>query len=237
MKLLCLMLSTLLIAECMAYDLLSGGDLAKLMESHSFLGKNLNEGICVSIKEYLDAGADPDTATQDNLRALHLAAQYGDLALITALTRAGAEINPVTGNLKWTPLHFATYNKQAKAVTLLTTLGADVDAKANNKALLAENNETELRCSRFKNLRLYKSEPLGKRILKYSSGKNNINFRRQILLIFIHENKALHESATASYPLMKLLPESKALMMEIPKEVLRHIIVCYIKNLYPLSNR
>lgn len=57
---------------------------------------------------------------------LHVAASWGDLAAITLLARAGADLD-ARGDLGYTPLHEAAEQGHADAVALLIELGANIN--------------------------------------------------------------------------------------------------------------
>jgi ankyrin repeat protein len=69
----------------------------------------------------------------------HMAAQQGDADVITALGKAGADLNQVDGGGN-TPAHLAVINDHADVITALGTAGADlnqVDGNGNTPAHLA----------------------------------------------------------------------------------------------------
>jgi len=73
-------------------------------------------------KFLLDRDCDVDAVTDDGRTALHMAAQNGDIPMITLLLARGAKIDPRDGK-GWTPLDRAAKWGHANAVDFLRAHG------------------------------------------------------------------------------------------------------------------
>ena len=62
---------------------------------------------------------------------LHLASQYGHIAVVQCLINHGADIDSKTKE-KFTPLHKSARNGHLNVVQFLVTHGADINARDNN---------------------------------------------------------------------------------------------------------
>ena len=67
--------------------------------------------------------------SSSELTPLHIAAHYGDAAVVAALLRAGADINAAHPTTGWTALHVAVDQNQADVVYTLAAGGADVNRR------------------------------------------------------------------------------------------------------------
>jgi len=85
------------------------------------------------VKKALDGGADLHFEDpEDDWAALHLAAKYGDAAMISVLLKAGADLegrqkNALGGDGADTPLHMASYHGHLEAIEALLALKAKRD--------------------------------------------------------------------------------------------------------------
>jgi uncharacterized protein len=78
----------------------------------------------------LKAGADPDSPNPDGETALHLVARAGNLEAAKALLRAGAHVDARERFGGQTPLMWAVARRHPEMVELLTSRGADVNARS-----------------------------------------------------------------------------------------------------------
>jgi len=74
----------------------------------------------------------PTPAEAAKYQGLHAAAHKGDVAQITKLAAAKADLNARDGNGR-TPLHVATFAKQREAVRALVKAGADINLLENDR--------------------------------------------------------------------------------------------------------
>lgn len=72
------------------------------------------------------AGADPNQEGRDNVRPLHIAAEYADAAIVQRLLDGGADVNARTDR-DLTALHLAAWADQAQSVRVLISGGADIE--------------------------------------------------------------------------------------------------------------
>ncbi|MFD3447640.1 ankyrin repeat domain-containing protein [Microbacteriaceae bacterium 4G12] len=88
-------------------------------------------GDIVLVQQLLEEdGTLVNTYSEDGWGVLHLAAYFGHTKMMEFLLSQGAPIDArSTNDMKNTPLHAATANKQQEAVALLLANGADVHAK------------------------------------------------------------------------------------------------------------
>lgn len=97
-----------------------------------------------AVKVLIDKGALVNARTTAGFTPLHVAAQidpssagtFGRDApedVLSALIRAGADVNAQTEIVLATPLHFASYNLYANAIPMLLRAGADVNAQTNEQ--------------------------------------------------------------------------------------------------------
>ena len=77
------------------------------------------------VARLLEAGSRHDALTGTGVQALHLAAQAGDPATITALLDRGADVNARDETHGRTPLIFATSQNRIEAMQVLLAKGAD----------------------------------------------------------------------------------------------------------------
>lgn len=79
-------------------------------------------------KLLLKHGADPSAANEDQMTAMHLAANSGEIKLIRLLAGAGGDVNKKNAG-GMTPLHVASRAMKAKTVYALLELGADPEIR------------------------------------------------------------------------------------------------------------
>jgi uncharacterized protein len=81
----------------------------------------------------LKAGADPNAKRIDEQEtALHSAARFGEIGIVAALIKYGADIN-VLDRRNRTPLYWATYYRRIVTVYLLMTCGADITIESKGR--------------------------------------------------------------------------------------------------------
>jgi ankyrin repeat protein len=88
------------------------------------------QGQKAALEMLLGKKANPNLRNKEDHAPLHYAAAEGKTALVEALLRAGAEVNPqVKGgpNTGWTPLHYAVRNSHKEMLKLLLTNMANPD--------------------------------------------------------------------------------------------------------------
>jgi len=85
-----------------------------------------------AVRALLQQGADVNAAQGDGMTALHWAAEHGDADMGGMLLYAGARLEAVTRNGKYTPLHLASRSGSAGVVGLLVEAGADVHARTTS---------------------------------------------------------------------------------------------------------
>ncbi|XWV18554.1 MAG: ankyrin repeat domain-containing protein [Gemmatimonas sp.] len=84
------------------------------------------------------AGADPQTLTTTGVTALHLAAQAGDVASVSALVAKKADVNAREKTSGQTPLMFAASADRPAVVTALVKAGANTSVRTNTVNLTEE---------------------------------------------------------------------------------------------------
>ena|GEM_PF-2401459 len=90
------------------------------------------EELSATVKECVEQGANPNIADSINgSRAIHFAAEAGDISLIDFLLLHGVDIESKTSE-HLTPLHWAAWNGHYELVTRLIALGANIEAKSDN---------------------------------------------------------------------------------------------------------
>ena len=80
------------------------------------------------VTELLDEGTDVNARNEDDLTALHIAAQLGNVEIAGLLIAHAAEVN-ATGMGEIVPLHFAAASGSDELARLLLQNGAEVDAR------------------------------------------------------------------------------------------------------------
>jgi hypothetical protein len=94
-------------------------------DPHEPMALAASEGNLTRVQQLLAQGGKPD-ATDTGITPLMTAARRGDLAIMTALIHAGADVDRqdqwVNG---WTPMLHALHKQQTKAVALLLERGAN----------------------------------------------------------------------------------------------------------------
>ncbi len=100
-----------------------GGRTSREIRRQTLWFQAVHEGDVRKIREFLEAGMDPDVQDRQGDTALHLAVLQEDLALIQMLLEYGARVD--MPNLRGrTPLHLAARRCNRKAVRLLLRHGA-----------------------------------------------------------------------------------------------------------------
>jgi ankyrin repeat protein len=82
-------------------------------------------GDVAAVRSLLRSGADPNVALGDGLTALHLAAEAGNLELVSVLIDAKARLDARTRIGDYTPLHLAAGSAHEPVVRALLGAGAD----------------------------------------------------------------------------------------------------------------
>jgi ankyrin repeat protein len=82
------------------------------------------------IQVLLKAGADPNSPNPDGETALHLVARAGNVEAAKLLLKAGAKVDPREHFGEQTPLMWAAARRHPAMVELLTSKGADVNARS-----------------------------------------------------------------------------------------------------------
>lgn len=114
---------------------------------HSLLHHLLLAAACGLGTVTASAQVGPTPAEAARYSGLHAAAHKGDVAQITRLAAARADLNARDGNDR-TPLHVATFAKQREAVRALVKAGADINLLENDRydgvtiASVADDEET-----------------------------------------------------------------------------------------------
>ena len=94
-------------------------------DPHEPMSIAASEGNLAQVQQLLAQGGRPD-ATDTGITPLMSAARRGDLAIMTALIDAGADVNRHDAWLNgWTPMLHALHKQHPKAVALLLEHGAD----------------------------------------------------------------------------------------------------------------
>ena len=114
---------------------------------HSLLHHLLLAAACGLGTVTASAQVGPTPAEAARYSGLHAAAHKGDVAQITKLAAAKADLNARDGNGR-TPLHVATFAKQCEAIRVLVKAGAGIDLLENDRydgvtiASVADDEET-----------------------------------------------------------------------------------------------
>ena len=114
---------------------------------HSLLHHLLLAAACGLGTVTASAQVGPTPAEAARYSGLHAAAHKGDVAQITKLAAAKADLNARDGNGR-TPLHVATFAKQREAIRALVKAGAGIDLLENDRydgvtiASVADDEET-----------------------------------------------------------------------------------------------
>lgn len=90
-----------------------------------------------AVNSLIAEGVDLNAAGGDGMTALHWAARSGQLAILEALLRAGADKDPTTRIGSYTPLHIASAQADGAIVRLLLEAGAAVNARTTNSQATA----------------------------------------------------------------------------------------------------
>ena len=114
---------------------------------HSLLHHLLLAAVCGLGTVTASAQVGPTPAEAARYSGLHAAAHKGDVAQITKLAAAKADLNARDGNGR-TPLHVATFARQREAIRALVKTGAGIDLLENDRydgvtiASVADDEET-----------------------------------------------------------------------------------------------
>ena len=114
---------------------------------HSLLHHMLLAAVCGLGTVTASAQVGPTPAEAARYSGLHAAAHKGDVAQITKLAAAKADLNARDGNGR-TPLHVATFARQREAIRALVKAGADINLLENDRydgvtiASVADDEET-----------------------------------------------------------------------------------------------
>jgi len=123
------------IAACMRHDLEAARALAMrypdFLEVPSALVLAAQRGFEDVVALLLDLGMPADLAPHDQKRALHWAAQRGQVGVARLLLAAGADVDRRGSPYKATPIGFASYFGQVAMIDLLAPLTRDVFALAH----------------------------------------------------------------------------------------------------------
>ena len=86
------------------------------------------------VRELVASGTDVNAPQGDGMTALHWAAERGDTEMVDLLVVAGARLDAVTRNGRYTPLHLAGSEGYALVIRLLLEAGADPNARSSTDA-------------------------------------------------------------------------------------------------------
>lgn len=90
------------------------------------------KGDVTAVIRLLDAEVDRDGASDTGMTALHWASNAGHIDIVELLVGAGADLDRVEPDSRWTPLHFACAKPEHETVArVLIDAGADVNALDN----------------------------------------------------------------------------------------------------------
>ena len=89
------------------------------------------EGNLDVVRKLVAGGTDVNAPQGDGMTALHWAAERGDTEMIDLLVVAGARLDAVTRNGRYTPLHLAGSQGNASVIRLLLEAGADPEARSS----------------------------------------------------------------------------------------------------------
>ena len=92
-----------------------------------FLTRPVQGDPAACFKLLRDAGANLDAVSRGDYTALHYAASFANVEIVTLLVEAGANVNAVTA-VGWNPLHFAAL-RTVDCVEVLLAAGASVNAR------------------------------------------------------------------------------------------------------------
>jgi len=90
------------------------------------LFEKIKKGQAEALQQFIHEGANVNMRGAKGLTPLMMAASTGKVPLVFPLLEAGADLD-ATNEDRWTPLHFAIFNKHSEVVTLLLARGARVD--------------------------------------------------------------------------------------------------------------
>ncbi len=93
------------------------------------LGVQVESGNLAQVREWLDAGLDPDTLTDRIGTGLMIAAWYGDIPMMALFVARGADVNK-TNELGERALMHAAWRGQTEAANWLLARGARVNSEA-----------------------------------------------------------------------------------------------------------
>lgn len=96
----------------------------------------------INLSIFIDLGMDIFIKNHENLTALHIASQSGDVKSVTILIERGLDIHDSDNKMLATPLHYAAMNCQFEVIDILIKAGADIEARdvlGNTPLLLACN--------------------------------------------------------------------------------------------------
>ena len=92
-----------------------------------FLTRPIQGDPAACFKLLRDAGANLDAVSRGDYTALHYAASFANVEIVTLLVEAGANVNAVTA-VGWNPLHFAAL-RTVDCVEVLLAAGASVNVR------------------------------------------------------------------------------------------------------------
>ena len=106
------------------------------MNDHEFqrLRQQLNGGDIFAVRQYLDAGGDPNQCSKYNEPILIIAASAGRTPIVELLLEAGACVNS-PNKFGHTALLYAALNGHERTVKVLLERGADPSIKASGSSI------------------------------------------------------------------------------------------------------